>query len=378
MKELPDSDAELKEKLPPVPDESVAGWKQIPIIGKPEDLVPLGAFTPFSNCDTSAAYFGERGQGREMNFLEQEVNRDVSLITHYVRKEVLYRLETAQQLLPPNHYFRLLDTYRPLAVQKALFDVQVETLRQQHPDQSDEWLKAEAQKYVSIPAPDPEQGTTHPSPHSTGAVLDLAIINMDDIGAQLLADLERKKTSGELVYPVGEEDKEYLGEVQRWIDNQNFPPEQKRIVEENWLVEYRYFREKARIFKEHSRELNMGTTFDHFGPEAAMSYFEHISEDELTPEQREARNNRRLMYSVMTQAGFANYPEEWWHWSYGDQMWAANLGESEAVYSGVAMTEDNRAFEESRRGVYSALIEASETGKKELFVDAEAADPRAA
>ncbi|MFZ9739796.1 MAG: M15 family metallopeptidase, partial [Prochlorotrichaceae cyanobacterium] len=25
---------------------------------------------------------------------------------------------------------------------------------------------------------------------------------------------------------------------------------------------------------------------------------------------------------VMTTAGFANHPKEWWHFSYGDQLWA--------------------------------------------------------
>ncbi len=25
----------------------------------------------------------------------------------------------------------------------------------------------------------------------------------------------------------------------------------------------------------------------------------------------------------MKKQGFVNYPAEWWHWSYGDKMWAA-------------------------------------------------------
>ncbi len=36
----------------------------------------------------------------------------------------------------------------------------------------------------------------------------------------------------------------------------------------------------------------------------------------------EARKNRRLLYWLMVEAGFQVNPTEWWHFSYGDQMWA--------------------------------------------------------
>ena len=34
----------------------------------------------------------------------------------------------------------------------------------------------------------------------------------------------------------------------------------------------------------------------------------------------------------MKNAGFANYPLEWWHFSYGDRLWAAYTNQKEAVY----------------------------------------------
>jgi D-alanyl-D-alanine dipeptidase len=46
----------------------------------------------------------------------------------------------------------------------------------------------------------------------------------------------------------------------------------------------------------------------------------------------EARGNRRLLYWVMSEAGFANNPTEWWHYSWGDQLWARLSGENAAVY----------------------------------------------
>src|SRR6202034_170784 len=35
-----------------------------------------------------------------------------------------------------------------------------------------------------------------------------------------------------------------------------------------------------------------------------------------------ARQNRAMLAAAMVDAGFVNYPAEWWHWSYGDQYWA--------------------------------------------------------
>ena len=46
----------------------------------------------------------------------------------------------------------------------------------------------------------------------------------------------------------------------------------------------------------------------------------------------EARTNRRLLYWVMTEAGFANNPTEWWHYSWGDQLWARLMGRPHAHY----------------------------------------------
>ena len=47
----------------------------------------------------------------------------------------------------------------------------------------------------------------------------------------------------------------------------------------------------------------------------------------------EVRDNRRLLYNVMTAAGFTNLPSEWWHFDYGDGMWA-QLKNENAIYAG--------------------------------------------
>ncbi len=46
----------------------------------------------------------------------------------------------------------------------------------------------------------------------------------------------------------------------------------------------------------------------------------------------EQRRNRQILYSAMTDAGFVNYPAEWWHYSYGDKLCCAYSGKKLAVY----------------------------------------------
>jgi D-alanyl-D-alanine dipeptidase len=53
----------------------------------------------------------------------------------------------------------------------------------------------------------------------------------------------------------------------------------------------------------------------------------------------EARANRRLLHWVMAEEDFAGHPDEWWHFSWGDQMWAKLSGEMAAHYG-----EANRAL----------------------------------
>ena len=51
-----------------------------------------------------------------------------------------------------------------------------------------------------------------------------------------------------------------------------------------------------------------------------------------------AQRNRRIFYWIMRgvlcerASGLMVNPTEWWHWSYGDQMWAALTHASSAVY----------------------------------------------
>src|SRR3989344_3235714 len=80
------------------------------------------------------------------------------------------------------------------------------------------------------------------------------------------------------------------------------------------------------IVQKSGKELPMGTAIDTVDD---RSNFWH-------PEIRGAeRQNRQLLFRIMTAAGFVNAATEWWHYSFGDQYWAAFLAKPQAIYGKV-------------------------------------------
>ena len=73
--------------------------------------------------------------------------------------------------------------------------------------------------------------------------------------------------------------------------------------------------------------LALGTDYDSFADAAHVAALEDDGSADSS-----ARELRRLLASVLRDAGFAPYPLEWWHWSYGDQWWAAEYGERVSLY----------------------------------------------
>ncbi|ART79904.1 M15 family metallopeptidase [Oceanisphaera avium] len=66
--------------------------------------------------------------------------------------------------------------------------------------------------------------------------------------------------------------------------------------------------------------LDMGTEFDDVSALSASAAFESVIKP--NPRESEVIEHRRLLHSVMLQAGFSNLPSEWWHFDYGNQAWA--------------------------------------------------------
>lgn len=84
--------------------------------------------------------------------------------------------------------------------------------------------------------------------------------------------------------------------------------------------------------------LNMGTVFDDFNIKANTRYYEQLLEEEkaLSDEDLAVLNNRRLLFHIMTAAGFTNYPEEWWHYDCGNQFWGKSKGVN-AIYGKITV-----------------------------------------
>lgn len=81
------------------------------------------------------------------------------------------------------------------------------------------------------------------------------------------------------------------------------------------------------------RELPMGCGFDAFTDKTCAAYFE-APEHVQGAEDEQVRENRRLLYYAMIDAGFTNLPSEWWHYDYGDRFWAYYMRKP-AIYEGV-------------------------------------------
>jgi D-alanyl-D-alanine dipeptidase len=85
--------------------------------------------------------------------------------------------------------------------------------------------------------------------------------------------------------------------------------------------------------------LDLGGEIDAIGPVSEPDH--HAAGALVDPLGRVARwhERRLLLRSVLAAAGFAQHPNEWWHFSHGDQLWAWRLGEARACYGGWAPVE---------------------------------------
>jgi zinc D-Ala-D-Ala dipeptidase len=76
----------------------------------------------------------------------------------------------------------------------------------------------------------------------------------------------------------------------------------------------------------------MGSLFDDVTALAHRDRFEQLDAENFSFSDQEARANRRLLHWLMVEEDFAGHPDEWWHFSWGDQMWAALTGAPAAHY----------------------------------------------
>lgn len=73
-------------------------------------------------------------------------------------------------------------------------------------------------------------------------------------------------------------------------------------------------------------ELDMGTPIDDFSARAHPDFFRD------QPQHAYIQARRTLLFDLMHAEGFVQHPAEWWHFSYGDQLWAWRHGAAQAHY----------------------------------------------
>ena len=74
--------------------------------------------------------------------------------------------------------------------------------------------------------------------------------------------------------------------------------------------------------------VEMGSKVDQMDNTSNPYFYENIKNEEAI-----IWNSRRnLLREIMTKFEFAQHPNEWWHFSYGDQLWAWKNKKANALY----------------------------------------------
>lgn len=224
----------------PKPNWDWVAIREVPISPVSDDLISLN-YLP-TQMLVSPQYALQKLPGAEIEL--------------YARPDVQAKLVEASHLLPEGYKFVILDAWRAMETQQALFDQMRRFVARDFPEYTPEEIQTAALRIVALPSLDPEK----PSPHNTGGSIDLSI-----------------------------------------VDSQG-------------------------------RLLDMGSPFDDISERARTDFYEDAAttEAEIT-----ARDNRRLLYQIMTSVGFTNYAEEWWHFDYGNQNWAWVSEQPNALYSSI-------------------------------------------
>ena len=74
--------------------------------------------------------------------------------------------------------------------------------------------------------------------------------------------------------------------------------------------------------------IEMGSKVDQMDEYSTPDYYANKKDEEAIIWD----SRRNLLREVMTKFGFAQHPNEWWHFSYGDQLWAWKNKKENAIY----------------------------------------------
>ena len=69
---------------------------------------------------------------------------------------------------------------------------------------------------------------------------------------------------------------------------------------------------------EEEEEIEMGGNIDELSPRSHPDYYAQATNQK----EQQYHSDRQILWQIMSRAGFHRHPNEWWHFSYGDQLWA--------------------------------------------------------
>lgn len=78
--------------------------------------------------------------------------------------------------------------------------------------------------------------------------------------------------------------------------------------------------------------IDMGSPIDELSP---RSYPNHFA-NSIDIQKQRFHDHRQLLFHCLTTAGFIQHPNEWWHFSYGDQLWAWRTNQASPTASVIA------------------------------------------
>ncbi len=86
--------------------------------------------------------------------------------------------------------------------------------------------------------------------------------------------------------------------------------------------------------------IDMGGEIDQI---SSVSEPNHYKAVKYSPDSKEFvfHKRRNILSNVMLNAGFVQHPNEWWHYSYGDQLWAWITKSSHAIYGNYEILDIN-------------------------------------
>ncbi len=82
---------------------------------------------------------------------------------------------------------------------------------------------------------------------------------------------------------------------------------------------------------ENGNFFDMGCDIDQMDDSASPDFYKKRT----NKKEKDCHQRRKILQQIMLKFGFVQHPNEWWHFSYGDQLWAWRSNKSNAIYGKV-------------------------------------------